>query len=182
LQQTDTRDRFAVVAGVHGTPLVALLDGSRDSAYYTTLYTPIFYGAGAAFRLVFTPRVALEIGVRYDSLTSAKEDRRAIERGFAVPLRVAFLLAGSHRHGFELSPELSYQYVWTDRRDDLQITGAGIQVAFGYRVEVIERLRLRVELGGRLDGGSFTNGEGNVAAGGRTLLSVPLALVAEYGF
>jgi hypothetical protein len=177
----DDLERFAIVVGVHGTPLVAVLDGSRDSAYYSTLHAPFFYGAGAAFRCVFAQRFAMEGGARYEALTTAQGERRAIEQGVNLHVRGAVLLAGSSEHGLELIPELSYQYVWTDRRDDLQLSGAGVQVALGYRLGLAEKIRLRVELGGRWDGGGFRNGEGNVAEGGRSRLSIPLTLAVEYG-
>lgn len=180
-QQREQQERFALVGSVYGTPLVALLDGSRDSAYYSTLYTPLFYGAGAAFRWQLTYRIGFELGARYDVLTSAQMERRAIERGVSIPLRLAILVAGSRKHGLELSPELSYQYVWTDRQTTCKSQGAGMQLVLGYRLQVVERLRFRVELGGRWDGGGFRSGEDGVADGGRSRLSIPLALAFEIG-
>ena len=178
-------ERFAVIAGVHATPLVTILDNSQDRRY-PTLHSPWFYGASAAFRVRATARVSVEGGARYEILRS---EGRTLERGIGIPLRLPILLTGSHSHGFELIPEVSYQYVWSARADDdstepedLRLSGVGLQLAGAFRAELVEQLRLRFELGVRAEGGSFVNGHGVFASAGRGRVSVPFGVSLEYGF
>jgi len=178
-------DRFAVIAGVHATPLVLILDNSQDEMYYPTLHSPLFYGASAAVRFRVTARIAVETGARYEILRS---EGRTIERGVGIPLRVPIRLAGSNSHGFELIPDFSYHYVWSTVSDDaaesqeLRLSGVGLQLAIAFRAEIVERLRLRFELGLRSEGGSFVNGHGAFADAGRGRASVPFGVSLEYGF
>jgi hypothetical protein len=177
-------ERFAVIAGVQATPLVAILDNSQDRRY-PTLDSPWLYGASVAFRLRAAARISVEAGARYEVLRS---EGRTLERGIGIPLRLPVLLTGSHRHGFELIPEVSYQYAWSTRADDstepedLRLSGFGIQLAGAFRAELAERLRSRFELGVRAEGGSFVNGHGVFADAGRGRVSVPFGVSLEYGF
>lgn len=179
--------RVAVVAAFHGTPIASVIDGARNEAYRSSFDAPRFYGVGAAFRYQFSERLGIEAGARYEILTGVVGERLLLERGFSFPARLPILLAAWERHGIELIPELSYQFVWSEQEDDdltssrkLRISGAGVGLALGYNLMLVDKLSLRFELGFRGDGGEFTNGHGDFAGRGRGRVSIPLGVALEY--
>ncbi len=179
--------RIAVVGSVHGTPIASVIDRARNEAYRSSFEAPRFYGVGAAFRYQFGERLAIEAGARYEVLTGVVGERLLLERGFSFPARLPILLARWGGHGFELIPELSYQIVWSEQRDDdldsnrkLQISGVGVGMALGYHLRVIDKLSIRFEVGFRGDGGGFTNGHGDFEGRGRGRVSIPVGVALEY--